>query len=347
MRPTDIPVLRRPGTAAGRPIRPDLIARTVAMASQITVRVPDSFDDPTGGVQQRGEVRRALDDALSVFHEVDRTCTRFQPDSDLMRANARPYEWVAVEELCFDALHAAYQAYLATGGRFDPRILADLVRLGYSRSFALGAEERTASDVALRREPLSPWRPEFRRPDRSVRLSQAAGQSFAGVDLGGIGKGLSVRWASQRLLAAGVKDHLVDAGGDCYCSGRPSDGDHWRVGIEDPRGGADPVAVLHVSDEAVTTSSVRLRHWRAGGRDVHHIVDPATGQPGGSGLHSVTVAHPDPATAEIWGKVLFLSGANGIEAEAERCDLPALWVEASGAVGFSSRLGDRLLWRRS
>ena len=63
----------------------------------------------------------------------------------------------------------------------------------------------------------------------------------------------------------------------------------------------------------VATSSVRVRHWRApDGAPVHHLVDPATGEPARSGLSRSRVAGPDPAWAEVWSKALFLAGRPGI-----------------------------------
>jgi thiamine biosynthesis lipoprotein len=165
-----------------------------------------------------------------------------------------------------------------------------------------------------------------------------------GVDLGGIGKGLAVRWASQRLRDAAV-DHLVEAGGDCYCAGRSPEGGAWRVGVEDPFGGSSPVAVLELTDRACATSSIRLRHWEAAGTPVHHLVDPRTGLPGGSGLRAVTVIDDDPAVAEVWSKTLFLEGLPAVGRFADRLGLAALWISDGGALGISAAMAGYLTWR--
>ena len=65
-------------------------------------------------------------------------------------------------------------------------------------------------------------------------------------------------------------------------------------------------SMLAVNDGAVATSSVRRRQWQRGDRTVHHLIDPRTGEPGGPGLLSVTVAGPDPAWSEIWSTALYL-----------------------------------------
>ena len=263
---------------------PDLCATSNAMACAVSIRAVSG-------------AREALDEALQVFTDVDRTCTRFSPDSDLMRANARGDEFVTVDRYCLDALVEAYAAYRRTHGRFDPRVLDDLVRLGYAESYRRSQPQARTGKCALAPRPArAPWEPRFRGSTSAVKVGAHA------VDLGGIGKGLAVRWAAARLRLHGLGDFFVEAGGDCFCSGRPSDAPGWRVSVENPSGGADPIAVLQLRDEAVATSSVRVRSWQVAGHRVHHLIDPATGVSGGEGLAAVTVVDPDPARAEVWSK---------------------------------------------
>lgn len=311
--------------------RAEVTDSVISMASQVTIRAraTTTSRDPA----------RAVSAAFEVFHDVDRTCTRFDPESDLMRANRCGEQWVTVDRRCYDALVEAHTAYRRTLGRFDPRVLDDLVRLGYEHSYRRAVPApRDPAGALVPRAALQPWRPGFRAATHEVQIGSRA------VDLGGIGKGLAVRWAAQVLADAGVRDAVVEAGGDCFCAGTPADASRWRVGVEDPRGGDDPVAVVELADEAVATSSVRLRTWRIGDRAVHHLVDPATGLPGGEGLLSVTVVDDDPATAEVWSKVLFLTGARGVATMADLYALAALWVDTDGGVRSSPAMSSRLAW---
>lgn len=314
----------------------DVRVMSTAMACEISVRaVNASRVDATPS-----RTRQSLDEALQVFADVDRTCTRFSATSDLMRANARGDEFVTVDRYCFDALVEAYAAYRRTHGRFDPRVLDDLVRLGYDESYRRRHPQARDAQRALSSRPApGSWEPSFRGESSAVRIGADA------VDLGGIGKGLALRWAADRLRQRGLQDFFVEAGGDCLCVGRPADAAGWRVAVEDPSGGPDPVAVLEVRDEAVATSSVRIRSWQVAGRPVHHLIDPATGLPGGEGLLAVTVVDADPARAEVWSKVLFLAGRDAVAPTAAFLQLPALWVDVDGGLGVSPDLGARMIWR--
>ena len=173
-----------------------------------------------------------------------------------------------------------------------------------------------AENPGALRAVRGPWRPRFRGgPHPQVQLGREP------VDLGGIGKGLGVRWAHDRL-EADVDEFLIDAGGDIACRGGGPDGQGWLVAVENPRNGLGPLAVVALRDTACATLSITLRRWRSGGRRVHHLVDPRTGRPGGAGLLAVTVIAPDPADAEVSSKSLFLEGACGISGVARRQTRP-------------------------
>jgi thiamine biosynthesis lipoprotein len=271
----------------------------------------------------------------SVFAEVQRQCTRFDATSDLMRANAAGVEWHPVGGYCFAALESAAQAHERTGGLFDPRVLRTLTDLGYDRSlpFAAGGVRRNAAPAPARGFTTR-WQPGFDVSTSSVRIGPDP------VDLGGIGKGLALRWAAELLDEPTL---LIDAGGDCIVRGAGPDGTGWRVGVENPRGGTEPLAVLRIRDAACATSSVRVRRWRAGSDEVHHLIDPRTARPGGDGLLAVTVIADDPADAEVLSKVLFLHGS-GIAACVAELDAAAIWVDGSGA-HVSTAAEPAVLWR--
>ncbi len=307
-----------------------------AMATDVTLRVAHPTGDP----------EPALREAQEVFTRVEAACTRFDPTSPLMRANAEPGRWHVVPWELAAAVEEAAQAHRDTDGVFDPRILGDLVQLGYDRTlpFAQGevslaeATGRHAHDGMVVR-PATRWQPEYDHRD-GQHLIHLGGSP---IDLGGIGKGLAVRWASHRLWAV-RGGSMVSAGGDCQFTAPAPEEAGWRVGLEDPRGGPDPLAVFEIADGGCATSSVRLRRWQVGGRTVHHLIDPRTGRSGGDGLLAVTVIHPDVATAEVWSKTLFLSGSRHIRDRAAERELSAAWVEADGRLHVNERAADFLIW---
>lgn len=317
----------------------------MAMASAINVRVPLREFEPVDGIGGERRIAALMDEVGSVLddvHAFERACTRFQPGSPLAQMNAAPWRWHRGPDQLIEAIGLARDAYIATNGRFDPRVIDVLLSLGYSADLDFADQTVPVLQAAsvIEVQPRGPWHPRIYPKARLVRLGGKA------IDLGGIGKGLAVKNAA-RLLGRSSNDFLIEAGGDCYCAGISTDGGAWRIGVEDPFGSPNPIAVLEVSDEAVATSSTRVRHWRVGEEEVHHLIDPTTNRPGGAGLLSVTVVSSDPAWAEVWSKVLFLQGKIGIASLAASEAIRALWVYEDGTLGESGTLGAALMWRRT
>lgn len=301
-----------------------------AMASPVELRVVDPHP----------HAATCLERAELVVLEVARHCSRFDPTSALSRANAAPDAWHAVPGMLADAVLEAERAHRETDGLFDPRVLDSLLAWGYDRSLPFAEGDVTTAASAPAMSLVERWRPMTRPGARpALRLGGRP------IDLGGIGKGLAVRWAAAELAGSGAS-WLVDAGGDEYLGGAGPAGNGWRVGVEDPLGGTSPVLVLAVRDAGCATSSTRLRRWTSAGTPVHHLVDPRSGRPGGAGLASVTVVGPDAAWAEVWSKTLFLAGAGAIGTAAQDRGLAAAWVTTDGIVGTSPAMDPLVVWRR-
>jgi thiamine biosynthesis lipoprotein len=338
-----------PRPRGGRTLSVPLNRTFRAMASQVTLQV----------IEPGPDAPQAIEAAQQVFERVESACTRFDPASPLMRANAAGQQWHSVPEECYLAVAEAGRAHAETGGLFDPRVLDTMIALGYDRTLPFEHGPVTLTSVpdspnrpvepdrptaavtdpdAVPGQDLRPWRPGLDPVSRSIRLGARR------VDLGGIGKGLAVRLASAVLAGVG-RAHLVEAGGDCYLAGQGPHGDGWRVGVEDPAGAPEPVAVLRLSDLGCATSSVRVRSWQLNGRTVHHLIDPRTGRSAQGGVRAVTVLDPDPARAETWSKALLIAGLEQIAGLARDRDLAALWVDFGGEVGCSERMAPAVIWR--
>jgi len=282
----------------------------------------------------RTEAQIAWRAASAEMAATEAILSRFRQDSELSRLNAEAGSgrWRSVDGRLREMLTLARRAQRQTDGRFDPRILDALEAVGEHAGVPYAEiGELAAGDT--------------RWLQRAGRDRVAVG---APVDSGGLGKGLGLRWALAVAIrqvpeASGV---LLDAGGDVVATGRPLDAAAWQIGIEDPGWSDRPLAVVALRDGALATSSTAVRTWTGpDGTRVHHLIDPHSWRPANSGLQAVTVAHRDPAWAEIWSKALFIGGAGRIGPEARARGMAAWWVEDDGSFHLTPAAAAMTPWR--
>jgi thiamine biosynthesis lipoprotein len=267
-------------------------------------------DAPPGGATER-----AFDQACAEIERLEGRLSRFRPDSELSELNRRGRLAGGEDLLAVVAL--AIEARERTGGRFDPTVHDAVVAAGYDRTFeeipADGPEPPGGSPAC----------------GGEVAVDAARGEVVLGpgvrLDLGGIAKGYVVDRVAERLGASGPC--LVNAGGDLRIAG-PLRSEAWPVGVETPGG---PL-VLGLRGGAAATSGRNRRRGRRGGREQHHLIDPARGRPARGDLRTVTVVAGEASRAEILAKALFLRGEQGAREEADRHGVPAVLVTADGRV---------------
>src|SRR5262249_18505013 len=125
----------------------------------------------------------------------------------------------------------------ASQGRFDPTLLADLVRAGYDRPFerlvpagGVETEPRPAPGTGAPGGRGEPGRGEWRARARGIETIGRAGRhavrlpAGVGFDPGGIGKGLAADMVVEELFARGAHGACVNVGGDVRVRGEAPDG---------------------------------------------------------------------------------------------------------------------------
>ncbi len=142
-------------------------------------------------------------------------------------------------------------------------------------------------------------------------------KSFVSLDFGSIAKGYAVDQLIQLLHENGIKDCLVEIGGEVFASGIRSDGNQWKVGINTPDKNA-PVnqvyRVLFLQDKGLATSGDYRNFFEKNGRLFSHILDPRTGYPVSNGVVSVSIIADTCTLADgLATAVMVLGAEKGLE----------------------------------
>jgi thiamine biosynthesis lipoprotein len=174
------------------------------------------------------------------------------------------------------------------------------------------------------------------------------------LDLGGYAKGYALDRAADILRGQGVKNALINIGGNVMALGDKG-GQRWRVGIQHPRAAA-PLATLELRDgEAVGTSGDYQRYFELDGRRYCHLLDPRSGRPA-EGTQAVTVLIPPQpgapqgyflrgagALSDAASKPLFIAGAGEWRGLARRLGVEqALLIDGGGVMHVTAAFRQRL-----
>jgi thiamine biosynthesis lipoprotein len=126
------------------------------------------------------------------------------------------------------------------------------------------------------------------------------------LDFGAFAKGYAVDRAIEVLREMGIRNAVINAGGDLRAIGRHGERP-WRVGIRHPREPGILAAVEVEGDESVFTSGDYERYFDWQGERYDHIIDPRSGYPA-RGLASVTVFARQADLADAAATALFVAG---------------------------------------
>lgn len=130
------------------------------------------------------------------------------------------------------------------------------------------------------------------------------------LDLGAVGKGVALSRLAQLLEEQqGVDGAVISLGGSILTWGSKPDGSQWKVGIIDPADTSSQVGILSLEGQwCVSTSGDYERYVEFDGVRYHHILDPATGAPGESGVRGVTILSKEGMMGDGLSTACFLLG---------------------------------------
>ncbi len=263
-----------------------------------------------------------------------------QGDGELARLNAllASQPGAPLPEALRAGISAARDACLSSDGLFDPAMGALVQIWGFDdeRNFRSEPPPASAIEQALSASP-SLCAAEL---GDSIKLTGIG----ARLDFGASAKGRAVDEIIALLHRHGIRNAIVNAGGDLRAIGRRPDR-AWRIGIRHPRGDG-PRAVLASLDiadgEAVFSSGDYERYFLHEGRRYHHIIDPRDGYPA-TGSQSATVLHHSAELADAAATALFVAGPDRAADIMQRMGV-GLWllVDAEGGIHASAAMRERL-----
>ena len=159
--------------------------------------------------------------------------------------------------------------------------------------------------------------------DGTARLARAGMR----VDLGAIAKGYAVDVCFEALQDAGIRNFMVNIGGNLRVSGQARHTRPWKIGVRHPFEAGEVLGSLRLDPGmALATSGNYERFVTIEGERYAHIIDPRTGRPV-TGMAGVTALASTATEADAMSTALFVAGPEaGRVLAAQRPALHALFV---------------------
>ncbi len=133
------------------------------------------------------------------------------------------------------------------------------------------------------------------------------------LDFNAIAQGYTADIIGRFLQSKGVKDYLIEIGGEVLAKGLNEQGKKWRVGIESPEfnsgeGMNSLQGIIELSDGALATSGNYRNYYVKDDKVYSHTIDPKTAKPVNHSLLSVSVIASSAMDADAFATICMVMG---------------------------------------
>ncbi|MFO7684909.1 MAG: FAD:protein FMN transferase [Desulfobacterales bacterium] len=290
-------------TPCGCTVRRETVFTGRTMGTTYSIKLVTSYLQTISGLQDR--IDKRLDD-------INRSMSIYRDDSEISRFNhlttAGEKFWVSDDFI--RVMQMGQKIFLITNGAWDGTVkpLVDL--------WGFGSEgKRAVPPPAVVQQRLQ---------DVGFDAIQVVEERFlvkhnaaVSLDLGSIAKGYGVDQIAALLRDSGIKNFMVEIGGEVCAAGLRKDGLAWRIGINTPRKDApsdEVYKIVNLTDRALATSGDYRNFFEIAGRNYSHVIDPRSGYPVANGVVSASVLAAAATFADGLATALMVMGpAEGIE----------------------------------
>jgi thiamine biosynthesis lipoprotein len=226
-----------------------------------------------------------------ILHDFDMSLSLYQESSLLSRVNRN--EDITVDQFFEEVYRKSVSISEMSDGAFD-------ITIGpLARAWGFGPDDQKNFSEAKRDSLM--------KLVGMSKISLADGKvikSDPGIslDFNAIAQGYSVDVVCRFFDDLGVKNYLVEIGGEVRARGTKN-GNLWRIGIDKPEDnniipGQSLQAIVRITDRSLATSGNYRKFYVEDGIKYSHTIDPKTGYPAKNRLLSATILAGDCATAD-------------------------------------------------
>ena len=237
----------------------------------------------------------------SIFHAVDVSVNLWVDTSVISKVNRN--EEVVLDAIFIDNFNIAQEAARLSDGYFDPTISPIVAAWGFSYKHGDSITPQLIDSL----KQLVDYRNISIENGKVIKANPAMT-----LDFNAIAQGYTSDLIASFLDSRGIKNYLVDTGGEIMARGGKPNGDSWIVGIEKPAENWDSEQVVQtrvaLRDKGLVTSGSTRKYVERNGKRYSHCIDPNTGYPVEHQLLSATVMAENSVWADALASICMVMG---------------------------------------
>ena len=237
----------------------------------------------------------------SIFHAVDVSVNLWVDTSVISKVNRN--EDVTLDSIFIDNFNIAQEAARLSDGYFDPTISPIVAAWGFSYKHGDSITPQLIDSL----KQLVDYRKV--RIENGMVVKENPAMT---LDFNAIAQGYTSDLIASFLGSRGIKNYLVDTGGEIMARGNKPNGQPWIVGIEKPADNWDSEQVVHtriaLRDKGLVTSGSTRKYVERNGKRYSHCIDPKTGYPVEHNVLSVTVLADNSVWADALASICMVMG---------------------------------------
>jgi thiamine biosynthesis lipoprotein len=239
-----------------------------------------------------------IDSLLEAF---DLSVSTYRQNSVISRINRN--EKVLTDAWFTKCFQVAKDVYEATDGAFDPTVFPLVNAWGWGP----GKKQSIRQSLIDSLLPLVGFNKMHVKGRRVIKERKESG-----LDFNAFAQGYSADVVADFLHSRGIRNAVVEIGGETVCRGQSPNGKPFLVAIEkpidNPQEKNPPMMYVSVENAGVATSGNYRKYFVENGIKYAHHIDPKTGYPAKNNLLSATVISKQCIRSDAYATGLLVMG---------------------------------------
>lgn len=242
------------------------------------------------------------DEIEKVLKDVDNSLSPFNEKSTITAINNNEYP--EIDDMFYEVFNISKDVNKETDGAFDITVAPLVNAWGFGfKSGNMPAEDSIKQILQY---------VGFEKLDLIGRIVKKKDPRMM-LDCSAVAKGYGVDQVALMLDGKGIKNYMVEIGGEIVAKGVSQKKQPWRIGVTKPTDDSLSVnneleTVLQLTDIAMATSGNYRNFYYKDGKKYAHTIDPKTGKPVQHNVLSATVLAPSCARADAYATSFMVLG---------------------------------------